>query len=1095
MACGCDINNTVTRAVSAKLVSTITDKGGAFRDYYAGTVRVRDGVMLLGADAAELKNKAGKTIADAGAVFVLRKGTDGKYVAYSEHSPDELPAKARFSRGLAIDGGGDLFLVGTGDINAKAGAAWVYLRDDTKAGKPYEQVAKIAPKDLAAGHQFGRRIAVDARIAVIGAYGYDKPALDNGAVYVFDLKDLKSGPKQEAILTEPNLAGGRLGHAVDILDGRIAAGAPRSKAAGTQAGAAYVYQRVAGQWQREAVLMAGDPGTGDNFGWELKLGRGAVNLLVGAPDADGNVGAAYLFRRDLGGKWRQAAKLVPKGARYGDDVGFAVAIHDAGVLAVGGYKHDAAGSNRGAAWLFARDHSGAYVEVQKFVPPGGGVARYGYDLAIGGDDLVIGDWGAKNYFGVGYAFAISAPTLCSAKGVCACKPGYGGARCDAVTDPCAIPGHCSDGDPCTADTCDKTKGCVYQPGNDNASCDDGQACTITGRCKQGKCPPGPTKDCGDSNPCTTDSCDPDKGCVYAARTGACDDGSVCTQKTACKSGVCTGGTTTTCDDGLSCNVDYCDSIKGCQHVGNLCNDGDPCTVDTCAKAKGGCHHTVGNDGASCDDGDKCSESDVCKAGTCKGTPKTCKYKHNCRTGACNPKTGSCDFTPANASAVCLVDGRCSGGDCECPPGKYPGVGKCEACGCNTTNTVPRVQPFLDHRFTGPGGAFARQQVAIAADMLYVGDSNYSKKAKDAGYVVTYKRNTTTRRWSKVKEVLPTQSIADSRFGFAVGASATHVVVGAPTMTVGGKTKAGNAYIYKRSGDNLTLQTVARSAKPEKDAHCGLHVKTFGDHVGIVCSGANGRRGSVLIYTRKGDSWTRSAEIAPASLDPLTFFVNLGLPGSYGAAMAKDVFFVAGVSKNKRRVYVFERVAPSDNWKLSAELSGTDSMGTTISASGTFVAMLATVKGPFGNKKTKAALVFSRKSIGSWSQAATIYAPEEVGANFGGGIALSGDRLFVGASSTTVAGVEGAGTITSYQRAQPGAWLQSKVSKPSKPVKFGSYGTHIGVDGDTILVMDDPPHGGTKHFESLTAQLAYACNAFGACNCKQGFGGDKCDKKL
>ena len=51
-------------------------------------------------------------------------------------------------------------------------------------------------------------------------------------------------------------------------------------------------------------------------------------------------------------------------------------------------------------------------------------------------------------------------------------------------------------------------------------------------------------DCDDANLCTTDTCDPVNGCVYAFNTVSCDDGNACTVGDTCGGGVCAGSPTT-----------------------------------------------------------------------------------------------------------------------------------------------------------------------------------------------------------------------------------------------------------------------------------------------------------------------------------------------------------------------------------------------------------------------------------------------------------------------------------------------------------------------------------------------------------------------
>ena len=99
---------------------------------------------------------------------------------------------------------------------------------------------------------------------------------------------------------------------------------------------------------------------------------------------------------------------------------------------------------------------------------------------------------------------------------------------------------CDDGEPCTTDLCDKTKGCTHTATQIGNACDDGDACTTNTVCSGvGTCA-GTTKSCDDGNGCTTDSCDPYLGaCANEANTLSCDDSTACTTGESCYEKSCT----------------------------------------------------------------------------------------------------------------------------------------------------------------------------------------------------------------------------------------------------------------------------------------------------------------------------------------------------------------------------------------------------------------------------------------------------------------------------------------------------------------------------------------------------------------------------
>ncbi|MBI5369805.1 hypothetical protein HZA85_01250 [Candidatus Uhrbacteria bacterium] len=174
---------------------------------------------------------------------------------------------------------------------------------------------------------------------------------------------------------------------------------------------------------------------------------------------------------------------------------------------------------------------------------------------------------------------------------------------------------CDDGNVCTNDTCDPAVGACNHTAATGYYCNDGNACTIGDVCEGATCV-GKTLACTDGNPCTDDSCNPKTGCFFVPTPNApCNDGNLCTKDDICNQSVCVGKPIS-CDDSNSCTLDSCDKTTGvCQNVqlkdGYACNDADACTYgDSCSAGK--CVGIV-ND---CDDMDKCTK-DACNPQTGK----------------------------------------------------------------------------------------------------------------------------------------------------------------------------------------------------------------------------------------------------------------------------------------------------------------------------------------------------------------------------------------------------------------------------------------------------------------------------------------------
>src|SRR5206468_2403445 len=141
-------------------------------------------------------------------------------------------------------------------------------------------------------------------------------------------------------------------------------------------------------------------------------------------------------------------------------------------------------------------------------------------------------------------------------------------------------------------------GCTHTSNTD--PCDDANACTTSDTCAAGACVGGPAPNCSDGNPCTDDSCAPATGCTHTSNTDPCDDANACTTNDTCASGTCVGGPAPSCSAVTLHAAHPISPATGCTHTSNTapCDDANACTTnDTCAA--GAC---VGGPAPNCSDG-------------------------------------------------------------------------------------------------------------------------------------------------------------------------------------------------------------------------------------------------------------------------------------------------------------------------------------------------------------------------------------------------------------------------------------------------------------------------------------------------------------
>lgn len=339
-----------------------------------------------------------------------------------------------FGSALAISG--DLAVIGapkensaTCGVNGDAlnesalgsGAAYVFARQNGI----WVQQAYLKASNTAEYDGFGTAVAISGETIVVGALledsgsgGINGSQLDNtapgaGAAYVF----VRQGGSwvQQAYLKPAQPHGWDLfGAAVAIAGDTIVIGANREDSAATgvdgnpadqsasRSGAAFVFKRSGSTWTQQAYLKASDTAANAEFG--SSVGIFEDTIVVGAPLAAGNAGAAYLFRRN-GSTWSPEARVNASNAATGARFGYAVAISGNSVAigargeasaatGIGGNQADSSAPEAGAVYVFSNSGGNSWPQEAYLKASNTGSGDcFGDALALDGDRLVVGAWG------------------------------------------------------------------------------------------------------------------------------------------------------------------------------------------------------------------------------------------------------------------------------------------------------------------------------------------------------------------------------------------------------------------------------------------------------------------------------------------------------------------------------------------------------------------------------------------------------------------------------------------------------------------------------------------------------------------------------
>jgi hypothetical protein len=187
------------------------------------------------------------------------------------------------------------------------------------------------------------------------------------------------------------------------------------------AGAAWVFVRTGAVWSEQQQLSVPLTQASKFFGRGVALSADGSTAVVGAPGANGDVGAASVFTRS-GSTWTLKASLTGTGEDGAGQFGRSVSVSaDGSVVLVGGYA-DAAGA--GAVWTFVRSGATWVQQGGKLTGTGeGGSGWFGRGVAISadGNEALIGaseDAGGRGaawaYARTGAGWEVQGPKLTAA---------------------------------------------------------------------------------------------------------------------------------------------------------------------------------------------------------------------------------------------------------------------------------------------------------------------------------------------------------------------------------------------------------------------------------------------------------------------------------------------------------------------------------------------------------------------------------------------------------------------------------------------------------------------------------------------------------
>ncbi len=317
--------------------------------------------------------------------------------------PPEIISEDLFGFNVEIEG--DFMLVGAHGknqdtllnfANDRTGIVYAYRKS---ASGNWDYIQSFRPNDIENGDQFGTSLDIHGEYAIISSYGQNKDEngqnpIGNrtGACYIFKRNGNGFWTEQQKIVASDRANNDGFGVSVSMHGDYAVVGAnfenedENGNNFVSLAGSAYIFKKQTNEtWTQVQKIVASDravlSGTGGTFGESVSIA--GDYLIVGASsekndENDQNdlfsAGAAYVFEKNNSDQWTEVQKIVAPDRNPFGAFGIEVAITTNGYAGVCAEEGNISNSTFGTGYIFERDVNGVWnfnTQLLPNVPPSG----------------------------------------------------------------------------------------------------------------------------------------------------------------------------------------------------------------------------------------------------------------------------------------------------------------------------------------------------------------------------------------------------------------------------------------------------------------------------------------------------------------------------------------------------------------------------------------------------------------------------------------------------------------------------------------------------------------------------------------------------
>ncbi|MGI8788129.1 MAG: carboxypeptidase regulatory-like domain-containing protein [Pyrinomonadaceae bacterium] len=294
-------------------------------------------------------------------------------------------------------------------------------------------------------------------------------------------------------------------------------------------------------------------------------------------------------------------------------------------------------------------------------------------------------------------------------------------------------------------------------------------------------------------------------------------------------------------------------------------------------------------------------------------------------------------------------------------------------------------------------------VAVSDDTAIVGaygDDVGANANQGSAYVFVHSGTT----WIQQAHLIASDGVPNDLFGWSVAVSGDTAIIGTRLGDVGSNTNQGAAYVFFHSGANWTQQSQFIATNGAANDNYGTSVAVFGDTAIVGAPGhtvvLNASQGAVYVFVRSGTTWTQQSRLIAADGSAGDQFGKSVAISGNTVVVGALYYSYDGSKTNQGAAYVFFH--SGTNWTQQAQLIAADSaagdhFGSSVAISGNTAIVGVTSKNGGANAGRGVAYVFVRSDM-TWTQQQELTASGgAAGDQFGGSVAISGDKISVGAA--------------------------------------------------------------------------------------------------